>query len=61
MFKRLEAKWNAHTPVYLHNGTKENFVFQLMLVVLMLFGFQVKERAELRRLAKSRNRTTHHA
>lgn len=38
MFKTLESKWNAHTPVYLHNGTKENIMFQLALTVILLGG-----------------------
>lgn len=36
MFKKLESKWNAHTPVYLHNGTKENIIFQLALTVVVV-------------------------
>lgn len=29
MFKTLEAKWNSHTPVWLHARTKENLIFQI--------------------------------
>jgi hypothetical protein len=57
--KRLESSWNAHTPVYLHNGTKENFVFQLMLTVLLLFGIHWKENREMRAFkARYANTTT---
>jgi hypothetical protein len=48
MFKRLEAAWNARTPKYLHNGTKENFLFQLALTVLMLLGIWAKDEWEER-------------
>jgi ABC-type microcin C transport system permease subunit YejE len=48
MFKTLEAKWNARTPVYLHNGTKENIIFQLLLVVLLFIGFEVKDKWDKR-------------
>ena len=36
MFKKLENAWNSRTPVWLHNGTKENIAFQLGLTVLYL-------------------------
>jgi len=29
MFKRAEAAWNSRTPVWLHNGTKENLIAQI--------------------------------
>lgn len=48
-FKRLERSWNAHTPKFLHNGTKENIIFQLTLTVLMLLGFYAKDKVEERR------------
>lgn len=44
MFKTLETKWNARTPVYLHNGTKENIIFQLTLTAIIILGFTVKDR-----------------
>lgn len=50
--KTLETKWNAHTPVYLHNGTKENVIFQLTLAALMILGFYAKDRWELRQFDK---------
>jgi hypothetical protein len=49
MFKKLEKKWNAHTPIWLHNGTKENFIFQLTAGVLIILGFTVRDRWEERR------------
>jgi len=38
MFKKLELAWNARTPVYLHNGTKENIIFQLSLAAVLVGG-----------------------
>lgn len=49
MFKRLEESWNARTPVYLHNGTKENIIFQLALAVLLIFGIVTKDKLDERR------------
>lgn len=50
MFKRLETAWNARTPVYLHNGTKENVIFQLALTVVLVGGMiaydEYKERRD---------------
>lgn len=40
--KALERKWNAHTPKFLHNRTKENLIFQLTLTALILIGMNVK-------------------
>lgn len=58
MFKRLETVWNARTPVYLHNGTKENFLFQLMLVLMFLFGYTAWDKYKERRDEKKRERLT---
>lgn len=52
MFKTLESKWNAHTPRFLHNGTKQNFIFQFIMLVLMLIGFAVKDKWEERSFRK---------
>jgi hypothetical protein len=41
--KALERKWNAHTPKFLHNGSKENIIFQLALTALFLLGFYGKD------------------
>lgn len=57
MFKNLEKAWNARTPVYLHNGTKQNIIFQLTLVVLMLFGFYAKDKWDERREERRLNKT----
>jgi hypothetical protein len=35
-FKRIETAWNSRTPVWLHNGTKENYIFQFTLVGVVL-------------------------
>jgi hypothetical protein len=43
MFKRLEESWNARTPKILHNRTKENILFQLVLTVLFIGGMSVKD------------------
>lgn len=40
MFKRIETAWNARTPVWLHNGTKENIIFQLSAAVVLV-GAQI--------------------
>ena len=48
-FKKLEAAWNARTPVYLHNGTKENFIFQLVLTVLLVGGMIAKDSYDQRK------------
>ncbi len=56
MFKKAEAAWNARTPVYLHNGTKENVVFQLALTVILVGGMiavtEIKERKAHREFLK---------
>jgi hypothetical protein len=49
MFKRLENWWNARTPVWLHNGTKENFAFQIGMTLLIVLGFYAKDKLEERR------------
>lgn len=46
--KSIERKWNAHTPKFLHNGSKENIIFQLTLVALIFLGFVVKDKVEER-------------
>lgn len=56
MFKNLERAWNARTPVYLHNRTKENFIFQLALVALMLAGFYAKDKYDERKRDKELQR-----
>lgn len=35
MFKKLEVAWNARTPVWLHNGTKENLIFQISTAFIL--------------------------
>lgn len=57
-FKTLESKWNAHTPVFLHNRTKENIIFQLTLAVLICLGLAAKDEWELRKLKKSTKSNT---
>lgn len=43
MFKNLESKWNARTPKFLHNRTKENLIFQLTLVGVGISGLYLKD------------------
>ncbi len=54
MFKRLELWWNARTPVWLHNGTKENFLFQfgaaVIIVGVIIAKDEWEERQRLKRL-----------
>lgn len=52
--RRLETAWNARTPKFLHNGSKENIIFQLTLAVLIFLGYVVKEKVDDRRAAKAR-------
>ena len=56
MFPKLEAKWNSHTPKILHPRTKENFLFQLAMLVVTLGGMEVWTRWREYRQAKARNR-----
>jgi len=56
MFKRLETSWNTRTPVWLHNRTKENIIFQLSICVLLIFGMYTKDWND-RRLEKKRRNT----
>lgn len=56
MFPKLEAKWNSHTPKILHPRTKENFIFQLIMLVVTLGGMEVASRVSEYRRAKARNR-----
>lgn len=48
MFKRLETSWNAHTPKFLHNRTKENLIAQLICTVLLIAGFVAKDKWDAR-------------
>ena len=58
-FKRLETSWNARTPKFLHNRTKENLIFQLTLTALLLIGINLKgwwdDRQEKKRLRLKSN------
>lgn len=60
MFKHLEAAWNARTPVYLHNRTKENIIFQLALTVVVVGGLiaydEWKDRQEQKKREQNRLR-----
>lgn len=52
--KALETKWNAHTPKFLHNGTKENVIFQLLLTLMIILGYTTKSWVEERSLRRER-------
>lgn len=60
MFNTLEAKWNARTPVWLHNGTKENIIFQLTAAVVLcsaMFAWdEYKDRRDFPELHKARKK-----
>lgn len=57
MFKNLETWWNARTPVWLHNGTKENIMFQLGATVIIIGAMTAydewKYRRELQQIRKN--------
>ena len=55
-FKSLETAWNARTPVYLHNRTKENFIFQLLLAAVIILGFMAHDEIQEYRKPSSRAR-----
>jgi hypothetical protein len=57
MFKRIETAWNARTPVYLHNRTKENFIFQMILLGLLFGGLMGWDKYQERREARKKNTT----
>lgn len=38
MFKRIDTAWKSRTPTYLHNGTKENLIWQLKLTAVLVAG-----------------------
>jgi hypothetical protein len=54
MFKRLEARWNAATPVWLHPYTKENMFAQLIATAVLLGVFIAKDEWELRQEKRKR-------
>ncbi len=54
MFKTLEAKWNSHTPAYLHPYTKENLIWQLKLSAVLFVGMVAWDAYETHRLKKER-------
>lgn len=56
MFNRLETVWNSHTPVYLHNRTKENFIFQLTLTGVIIGGWYAYDVYKERRRNRKQNR-----
>lgn len=58
MFKKLETAWNSRTPVWLHNGTKENLIFQISGAILIFLGLSAYDRWETRRFNKRMKDTT---
>lgn len=57
MFKRLELWWNARTPKWLHNGTKENIAFQLIAAALILIGYTAYDKWDEHQSKKRFNAT----
>lgn len=57
MFKKLETAWNSRTPVWLHNGTKENIIAQLGATVILVGGMiaydELKDRRALKKLKET--------
>lgn len=51
-FKRLETAWNARTPVFLHNRTKENLIFQLIMAMMLILGMYAKDKYDERQETK---------
>lgn len=59
MFKKIETAWNSRTPVWLHNGTKENLVFQLGTTVVLLGGIYAHDKIQDHRAAKKLKKDNH--
>lgn len=57
MFKFIENWWNARTPKFMHNGTKENIIFQVIATVMVLLGMHARHKAQERRWRKKFNET----
>lgn len=55
--KKLEAAWNARTPIWLHNGTKENLLFQLGLGLVLIGGMMARDAYQDRRIRRERELT----
>ena len=57
MFKKIETAWNSRTPVWLHNGTKENIIAQLGATVILVGGMiaydELKDRRALKKLKET--------
>jgi len=58
MFKKIETAWNSRTPVWLHNGTKENIAAQLGATVILLGGMYAHDKWQERRDLKKLKETT---
>ena len=58
MFKKIETAWNSRTPVWLHNHTKENLVFQLGATVVFCGGMIAYHEWQDRRALKKLKETT---
>lgn len=55
MFKNLESAWNSRTPVWLHNGTKENLIFQIGTTFVVIGVIVAHEEYKTRREIRNRN------
>lgn len=55
-FKKAEAAWNARTPVWMHNKTKENIIAQLIAAVVLLVSYCIYDEYKERKTAAARRR-----
>ena len=49
MFKRAGAAWNSRTPVWLHNGTKENLIAQIGAAIVICVALGLYDEYKSRR------------
>lgn len=52
MFKKIETAWNSRTPVWLHNGTKENLAAQLGAAAVIVGGMMAYDALQERKRNK---------
>lgn len=54
---RITQAWNSRTPVYLHNGTKENLIFQLSLIGAFLAFMFARDKVRDARWRKAQTKS----
>ena len=52
--KKLETAWNARTPVWMHNRTKENIIAQIIVSVTLFVGWSICDEYQERKAARAR-------